>query len=117
MIPVKICGITSFKDAEMVVKQGASAIGMIFYENSLRYIHPDKVKGWISDIPEKVKKVGVFVNAELKSIISISNLLDLDYIQLHGDESPSFCDKMNKPVIKVFRIDKTFSYDILKLVL
>ena len=49
MIPVKICGITSRKDAEMVVNHGASAIGMIFYQKSPRYILPEKIKIAIED--------------------------------------------------------------------
>ena len=58
MIPVKICGITSCEDAELAVNYGASAIGMIFYQDSPRNIYPDKVEAWISSIPEKVKKGG-----------------------------------------------------------
>jgi len=58
MIPVKICGITTCEDAEIAVNYGASAIGMIFYEGSPRYIYPEKVEEWISAIPDKMKKVG-----------------------------------------------------------
>ena len=101
MIPVKICGITTLEDAEMVVHYGASAIGMIFYQESPRYIYPEKIKEWISAIPKKVKKVGVFVNEKRNNIKTIVEELDLDYIQLHGDESPEYCNKMIKPVIKM----------------
>ena len=113
MIPVKICGITSCEDAELAVNYGASAIGMIFYQDSPRNIYPDKVEAWISSIPEKVKKVGVFVNEKQKNIKTIVEKLNLDYIQLHGDESPEYCDKMIKPVIKTFRVGTNFDPDIL----
>ena len=113
MIPVKICGITSRKDAEMVVNHGASAIGMIFYQPSPRYILPDKIKKWISTIPDSTKKVGVFVNEQQKNINTIVEDLELDYIQLHGDEPPEYCDKMIKPVIKVFRVGATFDSALL----
>ena len=113
MIPVKICGITSCEDAELAVNYGASAIGMIFYQDSPRNIYPDKVAAWISSIPEKVKKVGVFVNEKQKNIKTIVEKLNLDYIQLHGDESPEYCDKMIKPVIKTFRVGTNFDPDIL----
>ena len=113
MIPVKICGITTYEDAEIAVNYGASAIGMIFYQDSPRNIYPDKVEAWISSIPEKVKKVGVFVNEKKKNIKTIVEKLNLDYIQLHGDESPKYCDKMIKPVIKVFRVGTDFDQDIL----
>ena len=113
MIPVKICGITSCEDAKIAVNYGASAIGMIFYKDSPRNIYPDKVEKWISSIPEKVKKVGVFVNEKQKNIKTIVGKLNLDFIQLHGDEPPEYCDKMIKPVIKVFRVGTDFDPDIL----
>ena len=113
MIPVKICGITSYKDADIAVSYGASAIGMIFYQDSPRYIYSAKVKEWISAIPEKVKKVGVFVNEKKKNINTIVEELKLDYIQLHGDESPEYCDKMIKPVVKAFQIGTDFDPDVL----
>ena len=113
MIPVKICGITTCEDAEIAVNYGAAAIGMIFYEGSPRYIYPEKVKEWISAIPVKVKKVGVFVNEKQKNIKTIVEKLNLDYIQLHGDESPEYCDKMIRPVIKVFHVGTYFDQAVL----
>ena len=113
MIPVKICGITSPQDAEMVISYGASAIGMIFYRESPRYIDPEKIKEWISTIPKKIKKVGVFVNEKRENIKTIVEELDLDYIQLHGDESPEYCDKMIRPVIKAFRVGIDFNQSVL----
>ena len=113
MIPVKICGITTCEDAEIAVNYGASAIGMIFYDSSPRYIYPEKVEKWISTIPERVKKVGVFVNEKRKNIKTIVEKLNLDYIQLHGDESPEYCDKMIRPVIKAFRVGTDFDSVVL----
>ena len=114
MIPVKICGITTREDAEIAVNYGAAAIGMIFYEGSPRYIYPEKVEEWIPAIPAKMKKVGVFVNEKRKNIKTIVEKLNLDYIQLHGDESPEYCDKMIRPVIKVFQIGTDFDSAILE---
>ena len=113
MIPVKICGITTCEDAEIAVNYGASAIGMIFYEGSPRYIYPEKVEEWIPAIPAKMKKVGVFVNEKRKNIKTIVEKLNLDYIQLHGDESPEYCDKMIRPVIKVFHVGTYFDQAVL----
>ena len=114
MMPVKICGITSYEDAEIAINYGASAIGIIFYQYSLRYIHFNQVAKWISKISKSVKKVGVFVNEKQKNIDMIVKELNLDYIQLHGDESPDYCDNMLKPVIKAFRVNANFDPDILK---
>ena len=113
MIPVKICGITTCEDAEIAVNYGASAIGMIFYEGSPRYIYPEKAKEWISAIPEKMKKVGVFVNEKRKNIKTIVEKLNLDYIQLHGDESPEYCDNMIRPIIKAFHMGTDFDPAVL----
>ena len=112
-IPVKICGITSQKDAKIAVNYGASAIGLIFFQSSPRYVDPKKVKSWILDIPKNVKKVGVFVNEKIKNIHNIARELNLDFIQLHGAESSEFCDKMIKPVIKVFRVGDDFDSTVL----
>ena len=113
-IPVKICGITSLKDAKITVNYGASAIGLIFYQGSPRYVDPGKVKNWILDIPKNIKKVGVFVNEKIENIHSIVRGLNLDFIQLHGHESPDYCDQMIKPVIKVFRVGDDFDSNVLK---
>ena len=108
MIHVKICGITSFNDAIMAANYGASALGFIFYEKSPRYINPEILKTWISNVPSSVKKVGVFVNKDVDKVNKIAEELNLDMVQLHGDESPEYCNQMIKPVIKVFRVNNKF---------
>ena len=114
MIPVKICGITSINDAVLASDFGASAIGMIFYKKSPRNIHPKDVKNWIRQVPNTVKKVGVFVNEELGKVNTIAEFLGLDYIQLHGMESPGYCIDIIKPVIKVFHLQDEISFNKLK---
>ena len=113
MIAVKICGITSLKDAEMAVNYSVSAIGMIFCPDSPRYVDPAKVEQWIERIPDSVKKVGVFVNEQIDTINNITRQLKLEFIQLHGDESPEFCNGIIRPVIKVFRVGDDFDAIVL----
>ena len=113
MIAVKICGITSLKDAEMAVNYSVSAIGMIFCPDSRRYVDPTKVEQWIERIPDSVKKVGVFVNEQIDTINNITRQLKLEFIQLHGDESPEFCNGIIRPVIKVFRVGDDFDAIVL----
>ena len=108
MIHVKICGITSFNDAIMAANYGASALGFIFYEKSPRYINPEILKTWISNVPSSVKKVGVFVNKDVDKVNKIAEELNLGMVQLHGDESPEYCNQMIKPVIKAFRVNNKF---------
>ena len=113
MIAVKICGITSLKDAEMAVNYSVSAIGMIFCPDSPRYVDPAEVEQWIERIPDSVKKVGVFVNEQIDTINNITRQLKLEFIQLHGDESPEFCNGIICPVIKVFRVGDDFDAIVL----
>ena len=107
-LPVKICGITSIKDAKTAINYGASAIGFIFYKKSPRYICAQRLLEWISKVPKNITKVGVFVNEDRDIVMSIVDKLALDIIQLHGDESSAYCNKMNRPVIKAFRIGRSF---------
>ncbi len=92
----------------MAANYGASALGFIFYEKSPRYINPEILKTWISNVPSSVKKVGVFVNKDVDKVNKIAEELNLDMVQLHGDESPEYCNQMIKPVIKVFRVNNKF---------
>ena len=53
--------------------------------------------------------MGVFVNAPLNEVQAIARECRLDYVQLHGDESPAYCRQVGYPVIKVFKIRPGFS--------
>ena len=108
MIPVKICGITSVEDAELAVEFGASAIGMIFYPSSSRGVSMSTAKMISNTSQEKVKKIGVFVDEDVDKVNNTIEELHLDMVQLHGDETPEYCDKMTQPVIKVFRVGNGF---------
>jgi phosphoribosylanthranilate isomerase len=100
---VKICGITDIKTALAAVECGADAIGFVFAE-SKRKITEDMAKSIISQLPENILKVGVFVNESREEIERISSNVGLTHIQLHGDESEEFCALIKKPVIKAISI-------------
>lgn len=105
MVKVKICGITNLKDALYAVRQGADALGFVFYKKSPRYIEPEKAEAIIKQLPGRVKKVGVFVNSKGAAIKRIASRLKLDMLQFHGNESRRFCRRFKKyKVIKVFRV-------------
>jgi phosphoribosylanthranilate isomerase len=91
MTQVKICGITNEEDALCAAKCGAAALGFIFYPASPRYIPPEKAELIIKKLPVKIIKVGVFVNETAAEVTRISELCNLDFIQLHGDESVEYC--------------------------
>jgi len=104
MIPTKICGITNLKDAKVSVENGASALGFIFYEKSPRAISIEKAKSISEQLSESVSRVGVFVNHEKEFIDEAIAEIQLGMIQLHGDESPNFCNQFDLPVLKALRI-------------
>lgn len=104
MAKIKICGITKMEDAILSAELGAWAIGFIFYPKSPRYITPEKAQEISEKIKEYgVKTVGVFVNETNENISRIAHIAKLDYVQLHGKESVSECNKLEIPFIKNIR--------------
>ena len=99
MTQVKICGITNTQDALVAAQCGASALGFIFYPPSPRYIKPEEAKKIISVLPDKLIKVGVFVNEKPKNVKKIMEYCPLDMIQLHGDETPEYCRQFRASII------------------
>ena len=122
MVKIKICGITNLEDALNSIKAGCNALGFVFYRKSPRYITPKKASRIIKHVPAHILKIGVFVNAEEKTIKRIAKLCNLDMLQFHGNELPEFCQKFKGyKIIKAFRVKdkiglgnllnyKTFAY-------
>ena len=103
-IKVKICGMTQLKDALFAVEQGVDAVGFIFYKKSPRAVTMKTVRGIIKKLPPLVDTVGVFVNESAERLNKIADYCGLDLVQLHGEESPAFCRKIHRRVIKAFRV-------------
>ena len=96
-----------------LVKVQPGFIGFIFHESSPRNV--DEILG--IEIPNKINKVGVFVNKQQDFIIQKTNDYNLDYIQLHGNETSQFCKELkqkNYKIIKAFNIYQEFDFDKLK---
>jgi len=103
-VKIKICGITDLADALLAVQCGADAVGFIFYNKSPRFVSTRRVKEIVSALPPFVNRVGVFVNESADRVNRAADACRLDYVQLHGDESPAYCKKMNRKVIKAVRL-------------
>jgi phosphoribosylanthranilate isomerase len=104
-VRIKICGITNREDARQAVSAGADALGFVFWAGSPRAVVPKIVAEITRDLPGRVLRVGVFVNATAPAILSTVSACGLDAVQLHGDESPEFCDALAPfPVWKAFRV-------------
>jgi len=115
-IRVKICGITDLQDARFVSGALADYIGFIFYEESPRFIEPSNAGAIINWI-EGPECVGVFVNQPLDDVNTIVRQAGIDMVQLHGTESPEYCDMIETPVIKAIHIrPETTADDIEKAI-
>jgi len=103
-IKIKICGITNAQDAEAAVTAGADALGFVFYAQSPRCIEPAVAKRIIAQLPPFVLAVGVFVNHARDTIRDVFDECGLAFAQLHGDETPIFCESLGRPVLRALRL-------------
>ncbi|MNH84225.1 N-(5'-phosphoribosyl)anthranilate isomerase [compost metagenome] len=99
MVRVKICGLTSKESAWAAALAGADAIGFVFAEGR-RKITPVLAREIIRSLPPYITTTGVFVNEELNQVNQIADFCRLDLLQLHGDESPEYCSRAVRPVVK-----------------
>lgn len=106
---LKVCGMKYADNIAEVAKLSPDYMGFIFYSKSKRFVGDDFT---MPEIPASIKKVGVFVNESIENIEEKINKYKLDYVQLHGDESPEFCERISKSVkvIKAFGVDESFDF-------
>ena len=117
---VKICGLRTTEHIQVATEAGADMLGFIFYEPSHRYIRPQDVgktlavslslstdTGHVSEKRVLPDLVGVFVNKEVNFINDVIEEAGLHYVQLHGTESPEFCQHITRPVIKAIPLKST----------
>jgi phosphoribosylanthranilate isomerase len=86
---------------------GADLIGFNFYPKSPRYVTPEQAAKIINKLPAFIHVAGVFVNDSIDRIKEVIDQCNLDWVQLHGDESPKFCDSLrsiNVRTMKAIRV-------------
>lgn len=111
---LKICGLRQKDNIHSLLQLQPDYLGFIFYKKSKRYAGDILDEGITKEI-SGVKKVGVFVDEELGQIKSTVNYFHLDAVQLHGSESPEFCEALNienLEVIKVFSLGNDFDFSV-----
>jgi len=105
MFRIKICGVNGPEDARVVADSGADALGLNFYSRSLRCVTTGQAKAIAAAAPGLLR-VGLFVNEQPQMIRGIAEVVGLDCVQLHGDESLEALELLSPwPVIKAFRVE------------
>jgi phosphoribosylanthranilate isomerase len=102
MTRVKICGVTLPDDAARVAAAGADFIGFNFWPKSKRYVTPERAP-MLSGVARgngPAKHVGVFVDPDVDEVLAVTATVDLDIIQLHGDEDPDLVKKISLAVYR-----------------
>ena len=110
-VRVKICGITSPEQAEMVQQAGADALGLVIYEPSPRYVDVAKAAEIRSAIKSPALAVALLVNATEALVNRVIEQVQPDLLQFHGDESPEFCHQFNYPFIRAVRMRPGLNVD------
>ena len=103
IVKVKICGLTNYDDAVAAMDMGADLLGFNFYPKSPRYLPPEAAAAIIRKLPAFVDTAGVFVNASLDEIRRTIDLCCLNWVQLHGDETPEFCRSLNSVNVRTMK--------------
>lgn len=111
---VKVCGMKYMDNILQVGALQPDYMGFIFYKNSTRYIANELIPA----LSQNINKVGVFVDASLKDIEIAVHKYHLQVVQLHGEETPSFCKSLQKSlnvkIIKAFPVNDYFDFSIVR---
>lgn len=110
VLKIKVCGMCHPGNLEQVCALGPDFVGFIFYSGSKRYVGSKVDPALFRIPPVGIKKVGVFVNEEAQQVKRTVEQFGLDLVQLHGAETPSYCDDLRRvgiPVIKALALENT----------
>ncbi|HLF83768.1 MAG TPA: phosphoribosylanthranilate isomerase [Blastocatellia bacterium] len=114
-VKTKICGVQTLEEAQAAMDAGADALGFNFWPQSARFIEPHAAREVINGLSPIVCTVGVFVNEEANRIVDIASELGLSAVQLHGDESPEFCDSLGSiKTVKAIRVGQDFDLSLIE---
>jgi phosphoribosylanthranilate isomerase len=112
---VKICGITQPEQSIAIASLGATALGFICVPNSSRYVTALQIRAAVAELPANIDTIGVFANASIPEICQVVADSGLTGVQLHGDESPNFCDQLRQalPDVEIIRALRVRSLEYL----
>jgi phosphoribosylanthranilate isomerase len=102
-VAVKICGITRADEARAIVDAGADALGINFWPRSKRFIALEEAGPWLRELTGTVPRVAVTVNAGDDELRRLHGSGVIDWIQLHGDETPDRVRSLTQQGLPVFK--------------
>ena len=113
---IKVCGITSVEQLKDLQLIGVDYAGLIFYPPSPRYVGKHKMQA--SETKEQqisIRKIGVFVNEQESDLLNLVDDWGLEMVQLHGEETPAYCERISKQVkvIKAFRVGTVVDIELM----
>lgn len=113
---VKICGITKAEQGMAIARLGAQSLGFICVQASPRYVGPQIIRSIVEQLPANVDRIGVFANSTIDNICQVVAESNLTGVQLHGDETAEFCDRLREflpeiELIKALRVKTSETLD------
>ncbi|MGC8778912.1 MAG: phosphoribosylanthranilate isomerase [Candidatus Caldatribacteriaceae bacterium] len=108
MLAVKVCGLREEEDVLYLAQLGVWALGFILVEKSPRRVSPENARNLVEKTRGKVLTVGVFQDMDWREVLHLVSFCGFDLVQLHGQETPSFCARFPGKVIKAFGVDEGF---------
>ena len=110
---IKICGMREAGNLLAIADLNPDFLGFIFYEKSARCVRDVLDAAIMRGLPAGICKVGIFVDADLADVQAAAAHYYLDYVQLHGHESPAYCRQAKDAglrLIKAFAVDSAFDF-------
>jgi phosphoribosylanthranilate isomerase len=112
---VKICGINDFNIAKSLNALIPDMVGLVFVKKSSRYASIKEAKEIKKILDRSIKLVAIFQNHPIEEVNSIARELNVDFVQLHGEENPDYCAQISFSVIKAFSLEKSTKQTVEKL--
>lgn len=105
-LKIKVCGMKDSLNIAEVAGLMPDYMGFILYEQSPRYVSPEKAEALANGVPASIRRTGVLVNMPFEDASKIAHSGIFDILQLHGNESPDYCKRLSRniEIIKAFRI-------------
>lgn len=105
---IKICGLTREADVDAAVRAGADAIGFVLYDQSARFVAPQRAAALAQRLPPFVTPVLLLVNATPGQLRDALAAVPQAVLQFHGDESPDYCQGVHRPYLRAARMRAGF---------